>query len=224
MPTPLKKKPVPAPGVRDLLFGDLPLSQWPLDAGPPQKGEPWASFRQARGLIEKGDAAAAKGALNRVLEMPRLESRHYLEAWQHLRGLGQLPPAAERKRVLGVVVEVGLEKGVDLVAAYEDGSARYLNFSGAGVVWEKPDGSLDARVQALLGAGRAVAGKIGPSTAPRPPAPGNGRARINMLTPGGIHFGEGPFEALSRDPQAAPVLREATALMEALVAKTGHGG
>ncbi|GAB2962493.1 hypothetical protein GCM10027048_33810 [Hymenobacter coalescens] len=91
--------------------------------------------------------------------------------------------------MLGVVVEVGMEQGFDLVAAYADGTARYYNYSGAGVVWERPDDSLAAPVQALLAAGERVVGQIGPWEQPRPAAPPQGSARINMLTPAGLHFG-----------------------------------
>ena len=42
--------------------------------------------------------------------------------------------------------------------------------------------------------------------------------RINMLTPGGLHFGEGPFEALDQDPIARPVVQAATQLMMVLTA------
>ena len=216
-----KKKAVPPPAPRDLLFGDLPLSQWPLDEGPPQKGEPWASFRQARSLLEKKDPAAAT-ALRRVVAMPGLESRHYLEAWHHLRSLGAKPPASEQKRVLGVVVEVGLEEGLDVVAAYEDGSARYFNFSGAGAVWDRPDDSLKPRIEALLSAGKAFAVKIGPWLEPRPPAPTRGLVRISMLMPGGLHVGQGPFGPFAADPISAPVMQKATELMQALIEKTGH--
>ena len=40
--------------------------------------------------------------------------------------------------------------GLDTLAAYEDLSARYLNFSGAAVIWDHPDNSLDSETRGLM--------------------------------------------------------------------------
>jgi hypothetical protein len=108
--------------------------------------------------------------------------------------------------------------GLDTLAAYEDLSARYLNFSGAAVIWDHPDSSLDGEIHGLLAAGRELLAKIGPWEGPRPPVP-PGRARISLLTPSGLHFGQAEPRLLSRDGMAAPVLQAATALMQALTAR-----
>ena len=121
-----------------------------------------------------------------------------------------------------MVVEVGLDEGLDIVAAYADKTARYYNFTGAGVVWERPDASLDAEMSALLEAGAGVVAKIGPWEKGRPAPPPRGQVRINMLTPSGLHFGQGAFEKLAADPLAGPVLSAASVLLQALIAKTGR--
>ena len=89
----------------------------------------------------------------------------------------------------------------------------YLNFSGAGEFWERPNDSLDAEIKALLEAGQKVANAIGPWDKERPAAPTNGNVRLNMLTPSGLHFGYGGFETLSKDPMGAALINPATALM-----------
>jgi len=43
-----------------------------------------------------------------------------------------------------------MSKGTDTLAAYEDGSARYLNFIGAAIIWEHPDTSLRAEIDDVL--------------------------------------------------------------------------
>ena len=93
-----------------------------------------------------------------------------------------------------------MPKGLDLVAAYRDHRARYFNYSGAGVLWERRDDSLDGLIDELLQAGTVVVEVIGPWTKPKPPEPKNGDARINLLTPSGIHLGNGPVEALNLGP------------------------
>jgi hypothetical protein len=153
--------------------------------------------------------------------MRGLESRHYLQAWHFLRELGVQANADEAKRVYGVVVEVALESGLDIVAAYADGAARYFNYSGAAVIWERPDDSLAQSIEALLEAGRVVAAQIGPWEGQRPAAPEPpGQVRISMLTPSGLHFGQGPFETLAADPLGGPVISSATKLMMELIGKT----
>ena len=197
--------------IRDTLFGDLPLSEWAKDDN--ASGEPWVTFVKAKKLIEKGDKSSAAALLRKITDMPRLESRHYLQAWNSLRGLGVNPPADKAKIVYGVVVEVGMKNGADIVAAYADGSARYLHHTGAGTFWERPDASLDNEINALLKAGQAVAQKIGPWEKPRPAAPENYNVRLNMLTPSGLHFGYGGFETLSKDPMGKALIDPATQLM-----------
>jgi len=208
------------PAIRDILFGDLPFSQWPNEASTSVDGEPWLSFISARDQLDDGNQENAKQTLRRILEMPDLESRHYLQAWHFLRELGESPTDGDTKHLYGVVVEVALDEGLDIVAAYADHTARYLNYSGAAIVWERPDDSLDQAIDSLLSAGRMVAAQIGPGEGPRPPAPPKGQLRINMLVPSGLHFGQGPFEALSGDPLGGPVIVAAMQLMQSLITRT----
>ena len=212
-----KKEPQKNIPIRDTLFGDLPASEWPRDDN--ADAEPWVSFIKARNLLDKGDKSSAVKLYQSITDMPGLESRHYLQAWHFLRELGVNPPEDKAKIVYGVVVEVGLEKGADLVAAYADHTARYLNFTGAGEIWERPDDSLDAEMDALLKAGQEVAGRIDPWDKERPPAPTNGNVRLNMLTPSGLHFGYGGFNTLSNDPMGNALIAPATQLMQKLVNK-----
>src|SRR5262245_55716894 len=98
-------------GIRNILFGDLPFSQLPVASAEDSHAEPWLSFAQAREQLEAGDPDWAKQTLRKILEMPDLESRHYLQAWHFLRGLGELPGADQAKHLYGVVVEVTLPDG-----------------------------------------------------------------------------------------------------------------
>lgn len=148
--------------------------------------------------------------------MAGLESRHYLEAWHALRELGVRAPAETSKHVLGVVVEVSLPEGLDVLAAYADGSARFLNWSGAAVVWDAPDRRLQPNIDAVLRTGAEIAQRIGPWDEPRRGRPPVGHIRLNLLTPSGLHFGEGPMDVLARDALAGPLVTAATLLMRAL--------
>jgi hypothetical protein len=216
MPNWFKKEKPPEP--RDLLFGDLPLEQWPRENT--AAGEPWRAFIEARTRLKAGDKAEAIRILRGIQASVGLESRHYLQAWHFLRELGVKPATEQAKRLYGVIVEVGMDEGVDILVAYADHNARYFNYTGAAIIWERPDGSLDQSIKSLLDAGRAVVELIGPWENARPPVPGNGSVRINLLTPSGLHFGQGAFEVLARDPMGGPVIGLATRLMQELIAKT----
>jgi hypothetical protein len=215
-----KRKPAPAPKIepRDSLFGEVPLEDW-LEIG--TDGEGWDLFADAKDFLDAGDQAQAVEALKQIVVHPALESREYLQAWHFLRRLGVRPHAARVKTLLGVVVEVGLEEGLDLLAVYADKTARYENFSGAGVTWGRPDASLDPEIDEVLSAAAEVVARIGRSDLPRPPAPQAGHARINVLTPSGLHFGEGEFTVLAAHELSGPVLTAASALVQAMIARTG---
>ena len=209
-----KKEPVKPITIRDTLFGDMPMSAW--TQGKDASDEPWLSFVQARNLLDKKDKSSAVIVLQQITEMPRLEPRHYLQAWHFLRQLGVNPPAEKAKIVYGVIVEVGMQNGADIVAVYTNYTARYINYTGAGVVWEHPNNSLDPKIKALLDAGQAVANRIGPWEQERPVPPSNGNVRLNMLTPSGLHFGYGGLQTLSNEPMGKAIIDPAYALMLSL--------
>jgi hypothetical protein len=209
-----KKEPVKPITIRDTLFGDMPLSEWAKDDD--AIAEPWISFVKARKLLEKKDKSYAAAVLQTITEMSGLESRHYLQAWHSLRQIGVNPPADKAKVVYGVVVEVGMQNGADIVAAYEDYTARYIHNTGAGVIWEHPNDSLDSKIKDLLEAGQAVANRIGPWEQERPAPPSKDNVRLNMLTPSGLHFGYGGFQSLHNEPMGRAILDPATALMLSL--------
>ena len=206
--------------IRDTLFGDVALAELIRAHPKVPLAEPWASFQRARDLKDGGDEAAAREVVRQIVKMPDIDTRVCLQAYHTLRELGDHAPPGREKEVLGVVVEIGMPKGLDLVAAYQDHRARYFNYSGAGVLWERRDDSLDGLIDELLQAGTVVAQAIGPWTKAKPPEPKNGYARINLLTPSGIHLGNGPVEALNQDPMGGPILSAAFGLMKRLVELT----
>lgn len=215
---PPRRNDPPTIQIRDTLFGDMPLDHWPRN-GVNTELFPWSAFVSAQKNLSSGDTAAAVQNLREVLAHSGLESRQYLQAWHFLRQQGEKPPSELAKQVLGIVVEVAMPQGVDLLAAYSDYSARYYNFSGAAVIWEHPDSSLNSTIDQLFEASRIVIGRIGPWEQPRLAAPPRDHARLSFLTPSGLHFGQGPISAFSKDPLGGRVLTLATILMKELIAK-----
>lgn len=155
-------------------------------------------------------ASPDAGALQKLAEDTEAESRTRLLAYAMLMNRGVKP---QRRELLGVVIEAGLEGGLDVLAAYDDGTARYINQSGAMVIWETPTSASNVLLDRLLAESEVVVGKIGPWDKPRLSQPPNGDIRLNFLVSDGLYFGQGPFDVLSNDPMGGPVIDAATKLM-----------
>ena len=214
-----ESSPQAGPNIRDTLFGDLPLELVPPGQAPDSLGEPWLTFIAARTAVFEGRPAEAIELWQKINQMSNLEARHYAQAWHFLRSQGVRPPAEIERLLLGVVVEVPMQGGLDLLAAYPDHHARYYNFNGSGIIWEHPNASLDPAIDALLEAGRRIVSTIGIWEGPRPPAPPMGQVRVNVISPSGLHFGQGPSKAMASEALAGPVFSAAAALMQQLIAQ-----
>ncbi|WP_223648952.1 hypothetical protein [Hymenobacter psoromatis] len=149
-------------------------------------------------------------ALRQVAHDTQLEARARLLAYRRLLALGDPEPT---KELLGVVVEVGLPGGLDVLAAYPDGSARYLNQAEKLLVWDAATPDSTRLIEQLLAASRQVARQIGPWLEARRPYPPAGAVRLTFLMSDGLYFGEGPFEVLQADPLGGPVIAAATQLL-----------
>lgn len=141
------------------------------------------------------------------------ESRVRLLAAHWLRSQGQPAPASG---VLGVVVEVPLEGGLDTLAAYADGRVRYINHTGRLAVFEGAPEDVAQQARLLVAEAIPAAAKATPSTqrGPRPPA---GTVRFSYLATEGVRVREGGFGDVARDPLAAAVLENAQQLLDLIV-------
>jgi hypothetical protein len=203
--------------LREQFFAEAALADWRAAEGTPLSTDPWLGFGQARDALGRQQRDEAVRALQRVAQANDLESRQRMQAWHCLRALDVQPGEQEAKQVGGVVLDIHLPSGLDTLAAYADGSARYIRHGRRLIVWEQHDLELDVRIQDLLRACQQIARVIGPAEGKRPPPPGRGDARISILTPSGLHFGQGPVEALRDDAAAGPVIDGGRRLMLALL-------
>jgi hypothetical protein len=194
------------------LFGELSLEVMAADEHSPGG----RMFYGAREALARRDQTAARAALDEITATNEVSSLEQIQAWKFLGDLGSRPPNHVEKQVLGVVVEAGMDSGNDVLAVYADRTAHYYNFSGSGVIWGRPDASLDGSIERVLSAASTIVTVIGPWTEPRRSQPKAGMLRLNILTPIGLHFGEGPFEELDRDRLASPLVKAATGLLAQL--------
>ncbi len=157
-------------------------------------------------------------ALKKIIMDTMLESRIRLLACKSLKNQGQIPA---EKILLGVVVEIGLDEGLDVLAAYRDGTARYINYTGRLLIWEASDLQSALITKSIFDASEKIVARIGPWNKPRRDFPSTGNLRISFLVSDGLYFGEGPIKTLFNDAMAAPALNAATSMLQYITEKAG---
>lgn len=166
----------------------------------------WATL-----LAEKLD----KVALRKIAEDENNEGRVRALAYNRLRIAGEKVPP---KKLLGIIVEVPLQQGLDVLAAFSEGGVRYLNQSGKVVIFEGQGNPVEGLAKDLVSASQPVVNQIGPWEKQRLPPPKVGDVRMTFLVSDGLYFGEGTFGILQQDRMAGPVLSKATQLLQRAVA------
>jgi hypothetical protein len=187
----------------NLLFCD-DLSLFRNSSNDPAGG-PWPTL-----LAESPDLSA----LRSIASDDTNEGRVRALAFNRLRSAGQTVP---EKILLGVIVEVPFEKGLDVLAAFADGGVRYLNQSGKIAIFEGQGNPVEQLAKELVAVAQPLVDRIGPWDKKRLPPPKSGSVRLSFLVSDGLYFGEGPFGALQNDAMAGPVLAKATQLLQRAV-------
>jgi hypothetical protein len=172
------------------------------------RGEPTGPWKELFSQTPDVSSLAAIAANEEI------ESRIRLLAFNALRTHSK---ASSQKQILGTVVEVGLPSGLETIAAYKDGKARYINYSGKLIIWEAPNSSMNDRIQRLLNASQKIVDKIGPWDKQRLAPPSTGFSRMTFLVTDGLYFGQGPSQVLESDTMGGLVMTEATALIVDLI-------
>jgi hypothetical protein len=185
-----------------LLFCDEPAAFRPKSG---QSPVPW----QATLFSDPADHSALPALASQGSQEGRVR---YL-AYARLRELGQSVPA---KILLGVIVEVPLAGGLDVLAAFSEGGVRYVNQTGKLAVFEGV-ASLQPFVQRLFAASEPVVARIGPWEQPRRAPPKAGAVRLTFLVSHGLYFGEGSMATMQREAMAGPVIQRATELLQTVV-------
>ncbi len=157
--------------------------------------------------------------LQKVIADPSSDPRVKILAYNRQLVSGHKPV---KKELLAVIVEAGLDGGLDVLASFNNGTARYINQTGKILVWETTtDETANQLTKALFLASQNIVDQIGPWNKPRKPHPSKGNVRITFLVSDGLYFGEGSMNILFQDPMAGPALDKATKLMQFLTEKNG---
>ena len=156
--------------------------------------------------------ASTPADLQQLIDDPAADPRVKVLAYNRQLAIGH-PPG--KKEILAVIVEVGLDRGLDVLASFQDGTARYINQTGKILIWETTtDAQTNELTSDLFIKSQQVVDQIGPWNKPRRPPPATGNARISFLVSDGLYFGEAPSDVLFKDQLAAPALMCAAQLMQ----------
>jgi len=161
--------------------------------------------------------APDEAALRAMAENANLEGRIRALAYGRLRELGK---SVEARILLGAVIEVALDAGLDVLGAYCEGGVRYINATGKISIFEGANHPVSNEARALLAASQNVVNRIGPWDKPRLAPPSLGRVRMSFIVSDGLYFGEGRMEDLARDQLGGAVINAATQLLLAITSLT----
>jgi hypothetical protein len=178
--------------------------------------EPWASLISAAARIQAG--LSAKQTLLPLAEDARNDSRVRLWAWHALRKLGEKPSSLHASEVLGFVLEVTLEEGLDVLAAYSDGSVRFLGHADQLVTLEATRDPIHEVVAVIANAFALL--KVPP--APRDKdakAPEPENVRMTALSANGLHRVTVPWDDVEGNGPYEPLFRAATKLLMEITLK-----
>jgi hypothetical protein len=117
------------------------------------------------------------------------------------------------KKLLGVIIEVPQQQGLDVLAAFSEGGVRYLNKSGKVAIFDGKGNPVEGLAKELVSVSQPVINQIDPWKKHRLSPPKDGNVRITFLVSDGLYFSEGSFVTLQQDRMAGPILAKATQLL-----------
>jgi len=182
------------------LVGDLDAAEACLSRIRPAERE-WGQLILGRILAARGDDDGARRVLESVALGESGETRFRLWAATALRSLGWTAPAKHRDELLGVVLEVPLNLGLDTLAAWTDGAVRYVNQGGSLILYDPPATAGQDVLAPFVRELTAAAARLVPSTAVgvrdhRPPT----SLRVTLLTLDGPRILLSPPELDEQSP------------------------
>lgn len=171
--------------------------------------EPWSTFVVA--LAKHASGKEARARLLALATDASLDPRVRLWAFTALRAEGWVPDADAAHELLGVVLEVPVKGSYDVLAAYADGSVRFLGHVGQSSVVEG-SGEPGGTVREVLRLGASLA-SVPVVSRERPAKRGPAdHLRLSALTPAGVRRVDVPWREVEAGGAHAPFFEAATKL------------
>lgn len=203
----------------DLLYADQSLDELLSAANHedlPRQVDVWTHLTEAAACLRRNERERASELLLGITAKPDAGTRVLLWSWTALRGLGVHPKTDEGAQIKGVVIRVPMGSGADVLAAYADGTARYVNHSGKVIAWDLPDAHIGNIVRTVLDRAKDLTTDAPTTGTSRS---GDDVVRVAVLTLGGNRFAEVPMRSLRTSP-INQVLTVGAELMGNLIKRT----
>jgi len=165
-------------------------------------------------LFGRASTAQAVRALAMDHQAPghvRALACHWLRARGH---------AVPRQLLHGVVIELELSAGLDVLAVFSDGTIRHINHAGEPVACDAAAIHLQFAALRLLAQAQSVLRRLAPCTKPRAAAPARGSVRLSFLASDGLYCDEGPMSLMRHEPRAGRLIRQADELRQLALEQT----
>jgi hypothetical protein len=173
-----------------------------------------ALFKDRNGR-ERFDAGADPAKVCKIAEDQNQESRVRALAYNWLRARNETVPAGIW---LGVIAEVPVDDGTDVLAAYADGRVRYINHTGAMSFFEGAPPEIAAGAKAVVDSAAAAGGLFKPLPGARTAPAGD--LRFTVLTANGLQVVQGSWQDIGSDPKLDQILNNAIRLLQLVVGTT----
>ena len=150
--------------------------------------------------------------LQKIIDDTRADPRQKYIAYSRQIAKGHKP---DKRELLAVIVEVGLDKGLDVLVVFNDGTARYINQYEKIIFWEKTDDpDANKLSKQIFDHSLIIANQLVESwDKPRKPSPAKDMFRINFLVSGALYLGDGPCNKIITDPHAKAIFDSAALFM-----------
>lgn len=130
------------------------------------------------------------------------------------RRLKEAGAALKENPVWGVVLEIPLPSGLDTLAVYADGRARYINFTGrVGILEDVPSAGL----KFIFDAAKKLVPANGPWAGKRLPPPAADNVRFTFFAGGESYVLEGPGEELFYGEETKELFKNMSFLLRMIV-------
>jgi len=154
--------------------------------------------------------------LKLIAEDTHTETRIRILAFNELRRRNVVTP----REILGVIIEVGAEDGLEAIALYKDHDATYVNAKGK-VFTSKNAADVNEKIQDIMVFSQKIIEKAELNTESRQAPPAADEFRITFLATDGCYAGQGNLADIEKDPVAKALVYAAGDIMIALAKGPG---
>jgi hypothetical protein len=157
---------------------------------------------------------ASDAELEAIASDEKLETRLRIMAFNALKG----HPAKNSRDILGLILEVGMEGGLETLAIYQDYRVRYINSSEEMLFWETRDPEIDSKIANLLDLSRAVITELNMINQPRPAPPARDKYHLTVVASDGLQLYQGRMTS-TYSKNLYEIFTKSSELLAALAAK-----